>query len=345
MRFLVTGATGFIGGALAQKLAARGHSVRALVRRHTDASLLESMGVEVVRGDLLDRGSLEKAVDGVEGVFHAAAIYAYWSKDPAELYRVNAGGTAALFGAAKQAGVRRAVYTSTVATLNWPGKGRLADESSIARLDDLPGHYKRSKFLGEQSALELGGNGFDVVVVNPTAPFGPGDSRPTPTGRIIVEFLRRRYPGYVNTGLNVCDVDDVAEGHVAAFERGRAGERYILGGANVTLREVYDTLGRVTGLRRRPVRVPWLLAYAAGVVDSIYAGAIRGREPYVPVEGLRVARHPMYVDCAKATRELGLKVRPVEETLGRAARWHMMRLGMKLPAGDGGKRSASGVAS
>lgn len=341
-RFLVTGATGFLGGALARRLLEQDHSVRVLVRPGSDATGLEAAGAEVARGDLEDRASLEAAVDGVEGLFHVGAIYEYWSRDHSELYRVNAGGTGALFGAAKAEHVRRAVYTSTVATLRWPGKGRLADESCVARLDELPGHYKRSKFLGEQTALELGGQGFEVVVVNPTAPFGPGDHKPTPTGRIIIEYLRRRYPGYVKTGVNVCDVDDVAGGHIAAFEHGRAGERYILGGENMSLRDIYDTLGRVTGLERRPIRVPWLLAYAAGAVESFYTGKLRGRTPYVPTEGLRVARHPMYVDCSKAKRELGFTSRPAEETLARAARWHMKQLGMEAPS-ESGRRHTSGV--
>jgi len=322
--FLVTGATGFIGSAVVRALLADGQRVRALVRPGTPASQLDSAGVEVVRGDLLDAESLRAAVDGVDGVFHVAGAYQYWARDPSVLYRVNVDGTEALLEAARRAGVRRVVHTSTVATLKWPGRNRLADESSVASLDNLPGHYKRSKFLGESKALSFNNPGsFDVVVVNPTAPVGPGDSRPTPTGRIVLEFLRRRFPGYVDTALNICDVDDAAAGHVLAFDRGLAGERYILGSENLTIREIYRLLARVTGMRRTPVRVPYWLAMAAGWVSAGIEGRLLQREPYVPLEGLRVARHPMLADCTKAVRELGLPQRPAAEALERAAGWYV----------------------
>jgi dihydroflavonol-4-reductase len=323
VKLLVTGATGFLGGALAQLLAERGHQVRALVRKGRDTERLERLGVEVVRGDLLDGGSLRAAVTGVDGLFHAAAVYSYSFRNTRELYRTNVDSVNSLFGAAKTAGVRRAVFTSTVATFRWPGHGALADEACTARAEDLPGHYKKSKFLGEQAALSYNSPGFEVVVVNPTAPFGPGDARPTPTGRIVLEYLRSRFPGYVYTGMNVCDVEDVAHGHLAAFERGRPGERYILGGMdNLTLAGIYDALRRATGVRRLPVRVPYALAFAAGLIDSVIEGVLLRREPYIPVEGLRVARHPMFVTCRKAISELGLPQRPAVESLERAARWY-----------------------
>ena len=322
MKLLVTGATGFLGGAVVRRLLARGHGVRALARPDSPRAASLHPSVEVVTGDLTDPPSLERAVAGVEGVFHVAAVYSYWHRDPSEIYRVNVDGTEALLTAAKRAGARRAVFTSTVATLRWPGKGILADESSVASLDDLPGHYKKSKLMAEQAAMALNGGGFEVVVVNPTAPFGPGDSRPTPTGRIVLEFLNKRFPGYVATGVNVCDVDDAAEGHALAFERGRPGERYILGGTgNMSLRQIYETLANVTGLRRRPVRVPFALAFAAGWVDTLVEAKLLRREPFVPLEGLRVARHPLYVTCQKAVAELGLPQRPPAESLIRSARW------------------------
>ena len=323
MRVLVTGGTGFVGNAVARALAGRGYRVRALVRPGRDAARLRELGAEVVQGDLLDEASLAAAVDGVEGLFHVAAVYAYWTADPAMLYRVNVDGTTALLAAARQAGVRRAVFTSTVATLKWPGRGRLADERSVASLEEMAGHYKRSKWLAEQAALTANGDGFAVVVVNPTAPFGPWDARPTPTGRIVLEFMRRRMPGYVQSGINVVDVDDVAAGHVSAFERGRAGERYILGNENLNLAEVYGLLGEVTGLRRLPVRVPYWLAFAAGLVDGAIEGRLLGREPYVPLEGLRVARHPMYTDCSKAVADLELPQTAAAEALESAARWYV----------------------
>jgi dihydroflavonol-4-reductase len=320
----VTGATGFVGGAVARLLVERGHSVRALVRPATDGSALERAGVEVVRGDLLDATSLIAAVRGTEGLFHIAAVYSYSSRRPEELYRVNADAVRTLFEAARAAGVRRAVYTSTVATLKWPGPGRLADESCAARIDELPGHYKRSKLLGEQAALSFNSPGFEVVVVNPTAPFGPGDARPSPTGRIVLELLRRRFPGYVRTTLNVCDVDDTAQGHLAAFERGRPGERYILGGReNLSLAAIYRTLAGLTGLPRTPFRIPYALAFAVGAVDLLIEGALLRRDPYIPIEGLRVARRPMSVSSAKAIQELRLPQRAAADSLERSARWYV----------------------
>lgn len=340
MRVLVTGATGFVGGAVARLLAARGHSVRGLVRPGRDAYGLEKAGVEIVRGDILDTEAAVAAVRGAEGLFHIAAVYSYSFRDRGLLYRTNVDAVRSLFNAARAAGVRRAVFTSTVATLKRPGHEKLADESSFAEPADLPGHYKKSKLLGEQAALSFDSPGFEVVVVNPTAPFGPGDARPTPTGRVVLEYLRNRFPGYVQTGVNVCDVDDAAAGHLAAFERGRHGERYILGGPdNLTLKQIYATLGQVTGVRRTPVRVPYALAFAAGMVDSVVEGALLRREPYIPIEGLRVARHPMFVSCRKAILELRLPHRPAAESLERAARWYVdngyvkVRLWPGAPAG------------
>jgi dihydroflavonol-4-reductase len=286
---------------------------------------LRKLGVEAVTGDLTDPASCAEALRGAEGLFHAAAVYSYSARDPTLLYRVNSDAVRTLFDHARRAGVRRAVFTSTVATLKRQVvEGQLATEESVAALGDLPGHYKRSKLLGEQAAQSFNSPGFEVVVVNPTAPFGPGDARPTPTGRIVLEFLRHRFPGYIQTGMNVCDVDDVAAGHVAAFERGRPGERYILGGRdNLSLAAIYAKIGEVTGLKRRPVRIPYALAFAAGAADSVIEGILLRREPYVPIEGLRVARHPMYVDCTKAVKELSLPQRPAEASLERAARWYV----------------------
>ncbi len=324
MKLLVTGATGFVGGAVARLLAQRGHDVRALARAGGGREELGRQGIQVVTGDILDPAAVRAAVAGVEGVFHLAAVYSYSGLRPAETYRVNVEGVRNVLAAARDAGVRRVVHTSTVATLKWPGPGRFADESYLAELGELPGHYKRSKLLGEQAALSFNSPGFDVVVVNPTAPFGPGDARPTPTGRIVLEFLRRRFPGYVETGVNVCDVDDVAAGHILAFEKGRAGERYILGGLeNLSVLAIYATLARVTGLRRTPFRVPYAVAFAAGAAESVLVRAHVRREPYIPIEGLRVARHPMFVTSDKAVRELGLPMRPATESLERAARWYI----------------------
>ena len=321
MKFLVTGATGFIGGAVARRLVESGHEVRALVRPGRDASALEQMGIRPVVGDLSDEPALVRGLDGVDGLFNVAGHYAFWARDRSVFYRTNVEGVKTVIDAARRAGVRRVVHTSTVATLKWPGPGRTADESSLAALKDLHGDYKKSKLLGERAALSFNSPEFEVVIVNPTVPLGPGDSRPTPTGRIIIEFLKRRFPGYVNTGLNICDVDDVADAHIAAFTSGRPGERYILGGENHSLRGIYNLLKQATGLRRWPVRLPFALALAFGIVDDVVEGKLLRREPFIPVEGLHVAKHPMYVDCGKAVRELNLRQRPAIESVARAVRW------------------------
>ncbi len=324
MKFLVTGATGFVGGAVTRHLLQAGHSVRALVRPESQNRIPSGNAadrIEPITGDLENQSSLRTAVEGVDGVFHVAAVYSYWHRNPSQTYRVNVDGTERLFRAAKAASVPRVVLTSTVATLKWPGAGKIADESAVASVDDLPGHYKRSKLMAEQTALALSDTGFEVVVTNPTAPFGPGDARPTPTGRIVLEFLNRRFPGYVNTAVNVADIEDVAAGHLLAFEKGKAKERYILGSENLTLREIYDLLASVTRLRRTPIRVPFGFALAIGAVDTLIEGKLLRREPYIPVEGLKVARHPMLVNTQKAVIELGLPTRPATESLLRSATW------------------------
>jgi dihydroflavonol-4-reductase len=304
-----------------RQLLADGHSVSALVRPGRERLLPANPLVKVFAGDVNDYASIQRAADGVDGLFHVAAVYAYWHSDPSNTYRTNVDGTENVLRATVSAGVRRAVFTSTVATLKWPGHGKIADETSEAQLSDLPGHYKRSKLLAEQAALAFNGSDIEVVVVNPTAPFGPGDHRPTPTGRIVLEFLNRRFPGYLETGINVCDVDDVAAGHIGAFERGQPGQRYILGSENIGLRDIYRVLGEATGLRRRPIKVPYALAYSAGLADVLIKGKLLRREPFIPLEGLKVSRHPMYVDCTKAVIELGLPQRAAVDSLLRAAKW------------------------
>jgi dihydroflavonol-4-reductase len=335
VRFLVTGATGFIGRAVARHLTARGHQVRALIRAGHDLDAIRAEGWEPVTGDLLDPASLARAVEGVDGIFHVAALYTFWSRESKLVYRVNVDGTAAMMDSARRAGVRRAVYTSSVGVLRAPAPGELADETFDAVPARLPDHYHRSKLLGERAALAANGSGLEVVAVNPTAPVGPGDVKPTPTGRIVLEFLKRRRPGYVDVDLNIVDVEDVAAGHLAAFERGRPGERYILGSLNTDLRGVYRLLQRVTGLPRRPVRIPYSLAIAAACADELFEGRVLRRQPYVPVNGVRATRHRMHVDCSKAERELGLPRSSPERALGAAAAWfvdHGYVTGISLPA-------------
>ena len=320
MRVLVTGATGFIGGNLVRTLVDRGYDVRALVRRNSNTLALENLGVEEALGDLRDRESIAKALKGCQGVFHCAAMYTFWSRDPSEVYRVNVEGTKIIFEEAERAGVERAVYTSTVSTIGLPKKG-LGTEDTQLRPQDLVGHYKKSKYLGEQEALAAASNGLPVVVVNPAAPIGPWDVKPTPTGGIVLDFLRRKLPVYIGTGMNVIDVEDVATGHILAMEKGVPGQRYILGHRNMTLLEVLLTLEAITGVRAPRVRIPVNLIILLGMIDHLIEGKLLKRKPRIPLEGMRVAKKPMYVSSAKAVRELGLPQSPVEEALVKAVRW------------------------
>ena len=320
MRVLVTGATGFVGGNLVRTLVDRGYDVRALVRRNSNTLALENLGVEEALGDLRDRVSIAKALKGCQGVFHCAAMYTFWSRDPSEVYRVNVEGTKVIFEEAERAGVERAVYTSTVSTIGLPKKG-LGTEDTQLRPQDLVGHYKKSKYLGEQEALAATSNGLPVVVVNPAAPIGPWDVKPTPTGGIVLDFLRRKLPVYIGTGMNVIDVEDVAMGHVLAMEKGVPGQRYILGHRNMTLLEVMLTLEAITGVRAPRVRIPINLIILLGMIDYLIEGKLLKRKPRIPLEGMRVAKKPMYVSSAKAVRELGLPQSPVEEALEKAVRW------------------------
>lgn len=315
---LVTGATGFVGWHLARQLQDKSWPVRILAR---DPKTVRELDVDVVQGDLKDRASLDRAVGGCSVVFHVAADYRLWAKDPNELYRSNVEGTRNLLEASRQAGVERVVYTSTVGCIALPqGPGQVGTEDMPVGLDEMVGDYKRSKFLAEQVALEYAGTGFPVVIVNPTAPIGDHDFRPTPTGRIVVDFLRGNMPGYVDTGLNVVNVRDVAAGHLLALEKGREGERYILGCRNMTLREILENLGRISGRPAPKMQVPYAVAYAAGVVSTAWAN-LTGREPRAPLEGVKMARKKMFVTHAKAERELGFAPGPPEEALQQAVSW------------------------
>ncbi|MBM3959636.1 MAG: NAD-dependent epimerase/dehydratase family protein [SAR202 cluster bacterium] len=338
MKLLVTGATGFIGGAVARHLLQQGHTVRALARPAHAPEEIAGQGYEPAPGDLLDPASLERATDGVDGVFHVAALYSFWQRDPLAIYRVNVDGTQNLLEASRRSGVRRVVFTSSVGVLRAPEQGELADETFLAKPGELPDHYHRSKLLAEQTALGENGRGLEVVAVNPTAPVGPGDIKPTPTGRIILEFLGRRTPGYVGVDLNIVDVRDVAAGHLAAFERGRAGERYLLGNLNTDLADIYRRLAAVTGLRRRPVRVPYPLVLMAAYADQFVEGRILRRTPFLPLGAVRATRHRMHVDCSKAVRELGVPQSSPDRALFDAASWFVSNGyagGVKLPAPAG----------
>jgi dihydroflavonol-4-reductase len=319
-RVLVTGATGFIGNHVARRLCNEGFSVRVLVRPASPLEALEGLPFETVRGDLTDPRSLRRAVAECAAVFHVAADYRLWARHPEELYRSNVNGTEALLQAAGEAGVERFVYTSTVGTLQFSRNGRVAQETDTAQFSQLAGHYKRSKFLAEQVALRFAREGLPLVIVNPSAPVGEGDRKPTETGKIILDFLNRKMPAYIDTGLNLVDVHDVAEGHLAAMERGRPGECYILGSRNMSFREILETLGRITGLPAPRWRMPYAVALCAGAVDT-WLARVRNRPPRVPLEAVRMARYKMYVSSDKAQRELNFRPGPIEPALERAVRW------------------------
>ncbi|HWP85061.1 MAG TPA: hopanoid-associated sugar epimerase [Terriglobia bacterium] len=319
-RILVTGGTGFVGHHVVRRLAQEGFPVRVLARPASPLQLLRGVAAEIVRGDLTDPESLRAAVTGCTAVFHVAADYRLWARHPQELYRSNVEGTERLLQAARQAGVAKVVYTSTVGTLDFSRNGRPAQESDVAQPESLAGPYKHSKFLAEQVALRYAQEGFPVTIVNPSAPVGEGDRKPTETGKMILDFLNRKMPAYIDTGLNLVDVRDVAEGHLLAFRNGRPGERYILGGHNLSFREILETLGRIARLSPPSWRMPYAVALGAGVLDSWLAGLL-GRAPRIPLEGIRMARHTMYVSSEKAQRELGYRISPLEPALERAIRW------------------------
>ncbi|MEO8099652.1 MAG: hopanoid-associated sugar epimerase [Acidobacteriota bacterium] len=314
---LVTGATGFIGWHVARKLLDRGQPVRALARN--PKALRELDGVDPIQGDLRDPDSLQRAVEGCSTVFHVAADYRLWTRHPEEMYRSNVEGTRAMLEAARRAGVERFVYTSTVGTIAVP-QGALGDETMPASVEDMQGHYKRSKLLAEHVALEFAREGFPVVIVNPTAPVGDHDFKPTPTGKIIVDFARGAMPAYLDTGLNVVDVRDVAQGHLAACERGRPGERYILGAENMTLKQIFEALAPVAHRKSPSIQIPYAVAYAAGIVSTAWAN-LSGQEPRAPLEGVKMARKKMWVSHDKAARELGYAPGPASAALIRAVQW------------------------
>ena len=313
---LVTGASGFLGWHVAKILTEQGHKVRALCR---PTSELRELDVERVTGDLRDPASLARAVEGCERVYHVAADYRLWSKNPNDLYTANVEGTRNLLDAALRAGVQRIVYTSTVGCVGMP-QNQEGDENSPVSIADMTGHYKRSKWLAEQVALEKSRAGAPIMIVNPTAPIGDHDWKPTPTGKIIVDFLANRLPAFVDTGLNLLDARDAALGHILAADKGKPGERYILGCENLTLEQILQRLAKIANKTAPKVKLPYAVAYAAGVLSTGFA-SITGKEPRAPLEGVRMARKRMFVTHAKAARELGFQPGPVDVALERAVAW------------------------
>ena len=317
---MVTGATGFIGGNLARELWRRGDDVRALVRPGSNRLTIEDTGIVPIEGDILDRPSVERAVSGCEAVFHAAAAYTFWSRHPAGVSRTNVEGTLNVLETAREAGVSRTVYTSTVGTIGLPKEGLGAEDTPLDP-KSLHGHYKGSKFRAEQEAMSIAAAGMPLVVVNPTAPVGPWDVKPTPTGKMVLDFLRRKVPAYLKTGMNLVDVADVVEGHILALEKGKSGERYILGNRNVSLKEIFDILSSLTGLAAPRIRAPYWLVVGVGYADRFVEGTLLRREPAIPVEGVLASKTPAYVSCEKALRELGQPQRPIEDALRQAVDW------------------------
>jgi dihydroflavonol-4-reductase len=321
MNVFLTGATGFVGSHVARELAGQGAQLRLLVRATSNLRNLEGITAETVTGDLLDPESLRTAIRGCDALMHVAADYRLWVRDPKAMYAANVDGTRALLHIAREEGVPRVVYTSSVATMGFKSDGTIVDETTPVSIADMVGHYKRSKFLAEQVAIEAARAGQQVIILNPTTPIGAMDIKPTPTGRIIVDFLNRKFPAYVDTGLNLVDVAEVARTHAAALEVGRPGERYILGGENLTLKQILDKMSAITGLPSPTMRVPHSVAMAFAFFDETITGRILGREPRATVEAVRMGKKKMFASSAKAQRELGFRIVPVYNALRAAIEW------------------------
>ena len=321
MKALVTGATGFVGAAVARALLAAQWQVRVLARKGSDRRNLQGLAVEVEEGDLADLESLERAAQECVALFHVAADYRLGAPDPSQLYRANVEGTRNVLNAARRTGVQRIVYTSSVATIGIPADGTPGEESTPNSLENMIGHYKRSKYLAEEVVREAAREGTSVVIVSPSTPVGPGDVKPTPTGQLVLDAAAGRMPAYVDTGLNIVHVDDVAAGHLLAYERGKAGERYILGGQDMTLREILGLIATLVGRKPPRVRLPYGLVLPIAYLAEGYA-KLSGRSGRITLEGVRMSRKRMFFSSAKAQRELGYTSRPPVEAFNDAIRWY-----------------------
>ena len=320
MKALVNGATGFVGAAVVRALLKTGVDVRVIARPGSDSTNLRSLNVDNVLGDLRDKESLRQALAGCQHLYHVAAHYALWAKDPSIFYDINVAGTRNLLEAARDVGVERTVYCSTIGAIGLPPGGGLGMEETPVSLEQMAGHYKRSKYLAEQEVHKLAKEGLPVVIVNPSAPVGEGDVKPTPTGQVILDFMKGRMPAYIETGMNIIDVDDVATGHLLAMEKGRQGERYILGSTNLLLREVFEILSKLTGLKAPALKLPRVAVLPLAYLNHWFAN-LTGYPPRIPLEGVKMAKYKMHYDCSKAIRELGLPQHPPEVALGKAVRW------------------------
>jgi dihydroflavonol-4-reductase len=321
MKVFLTGSTGFVGSHVARAYAGQNAELRLLTRKASSLAAIEGLSAETVVGDLSQPESLRSAIRGCDALVHVAADYRLWVRDPQQMYKVNVEGTRELLRIAREEGVAKVVYTSSVATMGFKADGTIVNEETPVTLSDMIGHYKRSKFLGEQEAIQAAKSGQHVIILNPTTPIGPGDAKPTPTGRIIVDFLNRKFPAYVDTGLNLVDVEEVARMHVVALDRGTPGERYILGGENLTLKQILDRMSAITGLPSPRRKVPHGVAMAFAFFDENFTGKLRGKEPRATVEAVRMGKKMMFASSAKAERELGFQVLPVYPALREAIDW------------------------
>jgi dihydroflavonol-4-reductase len=321
MRIFLTGATGFVGHHVAHALAAQGAQLRLLVRKTSNLKNLEGIAGETYVGDLSEPESLRAGIAGCDVVLHVAADYRLWIPDPASMYRANVDGTRELLRLAREAKVKRVVYTSSVATMHFRRDGLVVNEETPVSLDDMVGHYKRSKFMAEQEAMQAAAKGQNVVILNPTSPIGSNDSKPTPTGRIFLDFLNGKFPAYMDTGLNLVDVSEVARTHVAALTRGQPGRRYILGGENLTLKQILDKMSALTGLPSPTVEIPFAVAATYAFFEEWITGRIRGKEPRATLEEVRMGRKKMYASSARAQQELGFRILPVNPAMKAAIDW------------------------
>ena len=323
MKVFLTGSTGFVGNHVAHAYASEGAELRLLARSTSKLAAIEGLAAEVVVGDLRNPELSRTALRGCDALVHVAADYRLWVRDPKEMYSANVDGTRELLRIAREEGVAKVVYTSSVATMGFKIDGTIVDESTAVSLADMIGPYKRSKFMAEQAAIEAAQAGQHVMILNPTTPIGAGDAKPTPTGRITVDFLNRKFPAYVDTGLNLVDVSEVARMHVVALESGTPGERYILGGENLTLKQILDRMSAITGLPSPRIKVPHALAMAFAFFDETITGKLRGKEPRATVEAVRIGRKCMFASSAKAERDLGFRVLPVYNAMRAAIEWFL----------------------
>jgi dihydroflavonol-4-reductase len=321
MKVFLTGSTGFVGSHVARAYAGQNAELRLLTRKTSNLAGIEGLPAEIVVGDLRQPESLRSAIRGCDALVHVAADYRLWVRDPQQMYAANVDGTRDLLRIAREEGVAKVVYTSSVATMGFKADGTIVNEETPVTLSDMIGHYKRSKFLGEQEAIQAAKAGQHVMILNPTTPIGAGDAKPTPTGRIIVDFLNKKFPAYVDTGLNLVDVTEIARMHVVALERGTSGERYILGGENLTLKQILDRMSAITGLPSPKMKVPHSVAMAFALFDETITGKLRGKEPRATVEAVRMGKKMMFASSAKAERDLGFQVVPVYPALRAAIDW------------------------